>query len=72
MPNIVTCLASRAPSASARRFAINGAVVAGMLFYLAPQFVPRDPPTILETTNVPIPPDPKPIEKPKRSSRSNA
>lgn len=46
-------------------FAINGAVVAGMLFYLAPQFVPRDPPTILETTNVPIPPDPKPIEKPK-------
>lgn len=46
-------------------FAINGAVVAGMLFYLAPQFVPREPPKVLITENVPIPPDPKPIEKPK-------
>lgn len=41
---------------------INGSIVAGMLFYLAPQFVPREPPTVLEGTNIPIPPDPKPIE----------
>ena len=45
-------------------FAINGAVVAGMLFYLAPQFVPRETP-VFEGRNIPIPPDPKPIEKPK-------
>lgn len=44
-------------------FLINGAIVAGMLFYLAPQIAPRDPPTVLEGRNVPIPPEPKPIER---------
>lgn len=44
-------------------FLINGAIVAGMLFYLAPQIVPRDTPTVLEGRNVPIPPEPKPIER---------
>jgi len=46
-------------------FAINGAIVAGMLFYLAPQIIPSDPPTILEGRNIPIPPPPKPIDQPK-------
>ena len=46
-------------------FLINGAVVAGMLFYLAPTFAPTAGPTILEGHNVPLPPEPKPIEPPK-------
>ncbi len=45
-------------------FLINGAIIGGMLFYLAPQFVPKEPPVVLTTTNVPIPPEPKPIEEP--------
>jgi protein TonB len=46
-------------------FLINGAIVAGMLFYLAPQIIPSDPPTVLEGRNIPIPPPPKPIDQPK-------
>jgi protein TonB len=43
-------------------FAINGAIIAGMLFYLVPSIAPKEPVTVLEGHNVPIPPEPKPIE----------
>jgi len=46
-------------------FLINGAIVVGMLYYLAPQIVFKDPPTILTTTNIPITPPPAPIDQPK-------
>jgi periplasmic protein TonB len=45
-------------------FAINGAIIAGMLFYLVPSVAPREPVTVLTATNVPLP-KPKPPEEPR-------
>jgi len=42
-------------------FLVNGAVIAGMVFFLAPDFVRyiAPPPTVV--TSIPIPPDPAPV-----------
>lgn len=46
-------------------FAINGAIIAGIGLFLAPTFVAREKPHILEIENIPIQPDPPPRELPK-------
>ncbi|MBO9621975.1 MAG: TonB family protein [Sphingomonas sp.] len=45
-------------------FAINGAVIAGMLLYLAPNFVPKTGGTI-HVIDVKDPPEPPPVDQPK-------
>ncbi|MDV3458539.1 TonB family protein [Sphingomonas sp. HF-S4] len=54
---------SRAVSFGAA-FAINGALIAGLIF-AAPEIMPKDPPTILTTKNIPITPPPEPLDEPK-------
>lgn len=46
-------------------FMINGAIVAGILLFLAPKFVPKEAIPVLTGRNISIDPPPAPIEQPK-------
>jgi periplasmic protein TonB len=46
-------------------FAINGAIIAGIGLFLAPQFVPKQPVPILKIKDIPIDLVPPPIDPPK-------
>lgn len=56
-------------------FLINGALIAGLMF-AAPNILAKRPPTVMEATNVPIPPEPidevKPVPVTKRTPTTPA
>ncbi|MCW3846858.1 energy transducer TonB [Sphingomonas sp. LB-2] len=49
---------------------VNGALIAGLYFFIAPTIGPMIRDTILDTRNIPIPPPPPPVQKPKPTTEA--
>ncbi len=58
-------LSSSRPLSLGAALAVSGGVVAGLIFFLAPQLVVRAPPPIFIADPIPLPQDPPPIEQPR-------